>query len=95
MRDPYAIVRGPLVTEKTTDIKERVGTVCFRVAMDANKVEIRRAIERIYKVKVGSVRTALVRGKMRRMGRFIGKRPNWRKAYVTLKPGEKPIEYFD
>lgn len=95
MKDPYKIVIKPLITEKTTDVKERVGQVCFEVAAGANKIEIRHAVERIYGVKVAAVSTARVHGKKRRLGRFLGRRPDWRKAYVTLKEGEKPIEYFD
>lgn len=95
MKDPYSIVIRPVVTEKTTDIKEKVGTVCFKVIEGANKIEIKQAIERIYGVKVQSVRTINVRGKPRRLGRYEGKRSNWRKAFITLKEGEKPIEYFD
>jgi len=95
MKDPYAVIVKPVVTEKSTELKERVGTICFEVAEDANKIEIQRAVERIYGVKVDSVRTARVRGKKRRLGRYEGRRPDWRKAFVTLKEGEKPIEYFD
>ena len=95
MRDPHAVVIKPLITEKTTDIKERVGTICFEVAPNANKVEIRKAVEKIYRVKVESVRVANVQGKKRRLGRYLGNRPDWRKAFVTLKEGEKSIEYFE
>lgn len=95
MKDPHTIVIKPLITEKTTDIKERVGTICFEVAAGVNKVEIRNAVEKIYKVKVQSVRVANVQGKKRRLGRYLGHRPDWRKAFVTLREGEKSIEYFE
>lgn len=95
MKDPHTVVIKPLITEKSTDIKERVGTICFEVASGANKVEIRGAIEKIYKVKVQSVRVANVGGKKRRLGRYLGHRPDWRKAFVTLREGEKSIEYFE
>ena len=61
----------------------------------ANKVQVRKAVEALFKVKVASVRTENVHGKVKRQGRFEGKRPDWKKAYVTLKPGEKSIEYFE
>lgn len=95
MRDAHSIIVAPLITEKTTLLKERKGVLAFRVDRSANKVEIRQAIERIFKVKVADVRTERVRGKVKRMGRYEGRRPNWKKAYVTLRPGEKTIEYFE
>ncbi len=95
MKRPHDIIVAPLITEKTTLIKERRGALAFRVDRRANKVEIRQAIEKLFNVKVASVRTENVRGKVKRMGRYAGRRPDWKKAYVTLKPGEKTIEYFE
>ncbi|HEU4402610.1 MAG TPA: 50S ribosomal protein L23 [Candidatus Polarisedimenticolia bacterium] len=95
MRRAHEIIVAPLITEKSTLLKEKRGTLAFRVDRRANKVEIRRAVETLFKVKVAAVRTENVRGKDKRVGRFTGRRPDWKKAYVTLKPGEKPIEYFE
>ncbi len=92
---PHDIILQPVITEKSSLMKEKSGAMVFRVARRANKVEIKKAIERIFKVKVAAVRTENVHGKFKRVGRFIGQRPDWKKAYVTLKPGEKSIEYFD
>ncbi|PYS97375.1 MAG: 50S ribosomal protein L23 [Acidobacteria bacterium] len=95
MRDARQIIVAPLITEKTTLLKESKGILAFRVDRRANKIEIRRAVETLFKVKVAGVRTENVRGKEKRVGRYSGKRPDWKKAYVMLKPGEKPIEYFE
>ena len=95
MRRAHDIILAPLITEKSTLLKEKHGALVFRVNRAANKVEIRRAIEKLFSVKVASVRTENVRGKMKRMGRFAGRRSDWKKAYVTLKSGEKSIEYFE
>ena len=95
MRSAHEIIVGPLITEKTTLLKERGGVLAFRVDRRANKVEIKRAVETLFKVKVASVRTQNVHGKVKRVGRFEGRRSDWKKAYVTLKPGEKTIEYFE
>jgi large subunit ribosomal protein L23 len=95
MRDPHQVIVAPLITEKSTLLKERKGILAFRVDRRANKVEIRQAVEKLFKVKVASVRTQNVHGKEKRVGRFVGRRPDWKKAYVTLKPGEKPVEYFE
>jgi large subunit ribosomal protein L23 len=84
----------PLVTEKATTLKDDHNQVSFQVAMDANKIEVRRAIETIFKVKVTGVRTQVVFGKMKRMGRHIGRRASWKKAIVTLGPGSK-IDLFE
>jgi large subunit ribosomal protein L23 len=89
MKNIYAIVRGPLLTEKGTLLKERENKVLFRVAKGANKIEIKNAIERMFKVKVERVATMNCLGKTKRMGRYEGKRPDWKKAVVTLKEGEK------
>ncbi len=91
----YEVIRGPIITEKSTDMKDAQRTVCFRVAREATKTEVRKAVERMFGVKVASVRTAVVRGKVKRYGRFEGKRPDWKKAFVTLREGEKMIEFFE
>jgi large subunit ribosomal protein L23 len=89
------VLRVPVITEKSTDYKENMRTVAFKVLRDANKIEIKDAVEKIYKVKVQSVRTAIFHGKKRRQGRFSGRRMDWKKAYVTLKEGEKMIEFSE
>jgi len=89
MRDPRQVIVRPLMTEKSMRLKEERNAVTFQVAPDANKVEIRQAVEAIFNVKVTDVRTANVRGKLKRMGRFEGRRPSWKKAIVTLAPGHK------
>ncbi|MBI4242270.1 MAG: 50S ribosomal protein L23 [Candidatus Rokubacteria bacterium] len=89
MRDPRQIVLRPLLTEKSMRLKDEQNAVTFRVAPDASKVEIRHAVETIFNVKVSDVRTATVRGKLKRMGRFQGRRPSWKKAVITLAPGHK------
>lgn len=94
-KDPTQIILRPVITEKSTVLKERNHEVCFAVARDANKTEIKKAVERLFKVKVDSVRTQIRPGKERRMGRSSGLRPDWKKAFVRLKEGEKMIEYFE
>ena len=89
MRDPRAVLYRPLMTEKSMRQKEELNTVTFQVARDANKVEIRQAIERVFSVKVTDVRTSSMQGKWKRMGRFEGQRSDWKKAVVTLAPGHK------
>jgi large subunit ribosomal protein L23 len=95
MKNVHGTIRQPLITEKSTIQKEATGVYCFRADIRANKIEIARAVEALFGVKVAEVRTAIVRGKMRRMGRFEGKKANWKKAWVRLAPGEKEIEYFE
>jgi large subunit ribosomal protein L23 len=89
MRAPREILLRPLMTEKSVRQKEEQNTVAFRVRPDANKVEIRTAVESVFNVKVTAVRTASFEGKLKRMGRYEGRRPNWKKAIVTLAPGHK------
>ena len=89
------VIRGPLVTEKATVLKDDQRTVCFRVAVSANKTEIRQAVEKLFGVKVDSVRTMRMSGKLKRYGRFEGKRSDWKKAFVTLREGEQMIEFFE
>lgn len=95
MRDPHTLIIKPLLTEKNTLAKERHRTLAFRVARDANKIEIAQAVEAVFHTKVEGVRVVNVEGKIKRMGRFEGKRPDWKKAYVKIRKGEKPIEYFE
>ncbi len=95
MTNPYRIIRQPLITEKTTNLRDKTGVYCFKVDLRANKVEIARAVEQIFGVKVARVRTARVRGKSRRFGRIVGKRPDWKKAWVHLARGSKEIDLFE
>jgi large subunit ribosomal protein L23 len=107
MRSPEQIIKRPLLTEKGTRLKETGGQVegaldtetlksqlLFEVARDANKVEIRHAVQKLWNVDVLSVRTSIVRGKEKRLGRFVGKRSNWKKAVVTIAPGQN-VEFFE
>ncbi len=89
------VIRRPVVTEKGVAKKEAERTMCFEVAPDANKIQIRAAVEKLFKVKVESVRTVNNVGKLRRRGRFTGYRPDWKKAYVKLKEGQKIPEYAE
>jgi large subunit ribosomal protein L23 len=89
------VIKRPVVTEKGVAKKEAERTMCFEVAPKANKIQIRAAVERIFKVKVESVRTVSNTGKIRRRGRFSGYRSDWKKAYVTLKEGQKVPEYAE
>ena len=93
MKSAYQIIRRPVITEKGLAIKENQNTLVFQVAPAATKTEIRQAVQSIFKVKVLSVRTATYPGKERRRGKFAGYRPDWKKAYVRLKSGEKMPEY--
>ena len=90
----YDIIIRPVVTEKTNNQKEAANQVTFEVDRKANRIEVRRAIERIFNVRVAKVRTMQVRGKFKRRGRVLGKRRDWKKAIVTLRPGER-IEFFE
>jgi large subunit ribosomal protein L23 len=107
MRSPEQIIKRPLLTEKGTRLKESGGQsgeeldpetiksqLLFEVARDANKIEIRNAVEKLWNVDVLSVRTSVVRGKEKRMGRFVGKRSNWKKAVVTIAAGQN-VEFFE
>ncbi|MBI5409727.1 MAG: 50S ribosomal protein L23 [Nitrospirae bacterium] len=89
MKNVYDVLVGPLLTEKGTILKEKENKVLFRVARSANKIEIKKAVEEIFKVKVANVATMNCLGKNKRMGKYEGKRPDWKKAIVTLKQGEK------
>ena len=91
---PTDVVRGPIITEKGTLVNEIGRQVVFRVHPQANKIEIGRAVERLFKVKVEKVRTSRQLGKVRRVGRHLGRRPDWKKAYVTLAEGSR-IDFFE
>jgi large subunit ribosomal protein L23 len=93
-KEPRTIVRRAMISEKGTQLRERQNGYLFEVARDSNKIEIKRAIEAIFNVKVDSVRTIRVHGKPKRQGRFAGHRPDWKKALVTLKKGQA-IELFE
>ena len=94
MKEAYHIIRRPLITEKSTHQKDENHQYAFEVHGDANKVEIQSAVERLFKVKVLQVRTCNVLGKVKRLGRRYGKRPDWKKAIVTLKEGDR-IDFFE
>lgn len=95
MKSLYDVIRRPLITEKSTGLKETQGTVCFEVHRDATKPEIKKAVESLFGVKVADVRVANMHGKVKRQGRYSGRRPDWKKAFVVLKKGEKMIEFFE
>ena len=93
---PTEVIRRPLVTEKTTIARETRGdVVVFEVACAATKVDVRRAVEKLFGVKVAGVRTQLAHGKVKRQGRFEGQRPDWKKAWVRLKAGEKAPDFIE
>ena len=93
MPTTYTVIRRPLITEKGLGVKETEGTLVFEVASKATKTEVKQAVEALFKVKVSAVRTANVLGKERRRGKFSGYRPDWKKAYVRLKAGEKVPDF--
>lgn len=95
MKTRFSILESPYITEKSTISKEKTGVLVFKVRPDATKHDIKTAVERLFNVKVAAVRTANFHGKKRRMGRYSGRRPDWKKAFVTLRPGEKTIEFFE
>ena len=95
IKDPHKIILRPVITEKTTRLKDTSHIICFEVARSANKIEIKRAIELLFKTKVAEVRTQTKAGKIRRVGRNLGRTKDWKKAYVRLRKGEKMIEYFE
>ncbi|MGQ9646764.1 MAG: 50S ribosomal protein L23 [Thermodesulfobacteriota bacterium] len=94
MKEPHHIIRRPWVTEKSTQQKEANNQYAFEVDPRANKIEIQSAVERLFKVRVAQVRTLGVLGKVKRLGRRYGKRPDWKKAIVTLKEGNR-IDFFE
>jgi large subunit ribosomal protein L23 len=89
------IIRRPLITEKTSIQREDGKTIVFEVATGANKVQIKQAIEKLLGAKVANVRTSIAHGKFKRQGRFMGQRSDWKKAYVTLREGEKMPEFLE
>jgi len=95
MKSAYQILRKPVITEKGLAIKENQNTLVFQVAHQATKTEIKQAVQTIFRVKVHSVRTANFPGKERRRGKFAGYRPDWKKAFVRLRQGEKMPEYAE
>jgi large subunit ribosomal protein L23 len=91
----HEVIRRPVITEKATLMKEGASTLCFEVNLRATAVDVRRAVEEIFKVKVDNVRVMNVRGKPKRLGRHAGYKSAWKKAYVRLAAGETMIEYFE
>ncbi|HEX3703838.1 MAG TPA: 50S ribosomal protein L23 [Vicinamibacterales bacterium] len=89
------VIRRPLITEKTSLMREDGRTIVFQVANGANKIEIKRAVEQLLGAKVSSIRTSLTHGKIKRQGRFAGRRSDWKKAYVTLREGQKMPEFLE
>jgi large subunit ribosomal protein L23 len=90
----YDVIKKPLITEKTTQEKDDKNVVALVVNCDANKIQIKEATEKLFKVKVSAVRTVNVAGKVKRFGRYVGKRSNWKKAYVSLQEGSS-IDFFE
>ena len=95
MKNRYGVIKRPIITEKALDQKEEKRILCFEVNVRANKRDVKDAVEKLFKVKVDSVKTLQFYGKERRRGRYTGYRPDWKKAYVKLKAGEKMIEYAE
>jgi large subunit ribosomal protein L23 len=89
------VIRRPLVTEKTSTLREDGRTIVFQVAPDANKLEIKRAVEQLLGAKVASVRTSIAHGKVKRQGKFAGRRSDWKKAFVKLREGQKMPEFLE
>lgn len=92
---PYDVIRRPVITEKANVLKETEQTLCFEVDRRATALDVQRAVEIVFKVKVADVRVMNVRGKQKRLGRFQGFRPSWKKAYVKLAPDQTMVEYFE
>lgn len=95
MKDPREIILRPLITEKSTRLKDSDRIVCFEISPEANKIEVKKAVEQLFKTKVERVTIVNLRGKVKRLGRNIGRTKDRKKAYVKLKEGEKMIEYFE
>jgi large subunit ribosomal protein L23 len=89
------VIRRPLITEKTSILREDGKTIVFHVAAGATKIDIKRAVEHLLGSKVASVRTTIAHGKVKRQGRFAGRRSDWKKAYVRLRDGEKMPEFLE
>ena len=94
MREPHQIIHRPIITEKGTGLKDQVNQYLFEVARDANKIEIKHAVESLFRVKVLQVRTLSMKGKKKKVGRSVGRTPDWKKAVATLKEGDS-IEFFE
>jgi len=94
MKDSYSILKKPLVTEKSNLLKEELNQIIFEVDKKANKIEIKEAVEKLFKVNVIKVHTINMQGKIKRLGRSRGKKPDWKKAIVTLKEGEH-VDFFE
>jgi large subunit ribosomal protein L23 len=92
---PTDVIRRPLITEKTTVAREASTVIVFEVATDATKIDVKRAVEKLFGSKVQSVRTEIMHGKVKRQGRFAGQRSDWKKAWVRLRAGEKLPEVFE
>lgn len=89
------VIRRALITEKTTLMREQGQILAFEVAMGATKVDVKRAVQQLLGAKVAEVRTSIAHGKIKRQGRFAGRRPDWKKAYVRLRPGESVPEFLE
>lgn len=89
MKDLYAIIKKPLITERSAFLKDKYNKIIFQVAVNANKRDIKKAVEKIFNVHVMSVNTVNVQGKVKRFGKFFGKRNDWKKAIITLKEGDR------
>lgn len=94
MKDPRTIIKHPVITEKGTFLREKANQYLFKVARDANKIEVKKAVETLFKVKVLSVHTISVKGKQKQVGRLVGRTPGWKKAVVTLKEGQS-LEFYE
>ena len=92
---PTEVIRRALITEKTTLMREQGQVLAFEVALGATKVDVKRAVEQLLGAKVAEVRTSIAHGKIKRQGRFAGRRPDWKKAYVRLRPGESVPEFLE
>ena len=92
---PTQVIRRPVITEKTTIAREGSLVVVFQVAVGATKIDVKKAVEKLFGSKVASVRTAIMHGKIKRQGKFAGQRPDWKKAWVRLRQGEKVPEFLE
>lgn len=95
MIEEYDVILRPILTEKGTKIKEKTRTVCFKVHLNSTKIQVKKAVEHLFSTKVDAVRVAIISGKMKRRGRITRRTPDWKKAFVTIKAGEKMIEFFE
>ena len=90
-----SVIRRPLVTEKTSNARASAGILVFEVALEATKIEVKKAVQALFGSKVASVKTQIMHGKFKRQGRFVGQRSDWKKAWVKLKAGEKGPEFME